>query len=326
VVFKGAIPVGIVIEPTTDRGRRLLALSQRLRVLHSELADQNEEMRSEQLRDEIQRALAAIASGEREEFLVALMEQFPTWADGNALPAPVRAAPVAAAPAVEIKDPKILAEKLIENSKGLSDGDRLALAERLGAAGFAVIKFKEAPAVNQGGGLPAAQVNEFKKVVGMSADANVDPARLLETASLLAEFTLKLEPWACSYWRDLAPEAKNAIYQTLNKDLARFAGGDDKLTKEAMAKSVYKLRSLVSLLMKGVMEAGKQFARDHLGRYSLEAIGSSAAKGGAFKSQAVCNWEQYIKLMEGVDGPAIEKRLKQVIAKDVDTGLSQVIR
>jgi hypothetical protein len=281
-------------------------------------------MRSEQLRDEVQRALASLPPNEREGFLTALLEQFPTWADGQAAPAPVKSASAAAPVAVEIKDPKVLAEKLIEHSKGLSDGERLAIADRLGAAGFAVIKIKEAPA--SAGGLPTVQLNEFKKVVGIPADANVDPARLVEVASLLAEFTLKLEPWACSYWRDLAPEAKNSIYQTLNKDLPRYASGDEKLNKEAMAKSIYKLRSLVSLLMKGVMEAGKQFARDHLGRYSLEAIGGSAQKGGAFKSQAVCNWEQYVKLMEGVDGGAIEKRLKQVIAKDVDTGLSQVIR
>jgi hypothetical protein len=313
-----------VIEPTTDKGRRLLALSQRLRVLHTELADQAGDMRAEQLRDEVQRALSGLPPNEREPFLTDLLEQFPTWANGQAAPVAPAPAKTVTVAAPEVKDPKVLADKLIENSKGLSDSDRLAIADRLGAAGFAVIKIKEAPA--SAGGLPTVQLNEFKKVIGIPADGNVDPARLVEVASLLAEFTLKLEPWACSYWRDLAPEAKNSIYQTLNKDLAKYTSGDAGLNKEAMAKNIYKLRSLVSLLMKGVMEAGKQFARDHLGRYSLEAVGSSAQKGGAFKSQAVCNWEQYVKLMEGVDGAAIEKRLKQVIAKDVDTGLSQVIR
>jgi hypothetical protein len=180
---------------------------------------------------------------------------------------------------------------------------------------------KEAP-----GGLPTAQITEFKKAVGLPAETEVDAARVVEIASLLAEFTLKLEPWACSYWRDLAPDAKNNIYQVLNKDLPKYAaGGDEKLTKEAMHKSVYKLRSLVSLLMKGVMEAGKQFSRDHLMRYSLDAIKEAAPKE-TFKSDEYRCWKQYERLMEGVDGPAIEKRLKQVIAKDVDTGLSQVIR
>src|SRR2546421_4526735 len=43
---------GTLFEPTTDQGRRLAALSHRLRVLHTELADQSQDMRSEQLRDE----------------------------------------------------------------------------------------------------------------------------------------------------------------------------------------------------------------------------------------------------------------------------------
>jgi hypothetical protein len=310
-----------VIEPTSERGRKLAALSARLRVLHSELADQPAEIRAEQLRDEVQRATASIAPGEREAFLTGLLEQFPTWADGGPSAAPSPApATAAAAPPPEIKDPKVLAEKLIENSHNLSDAERADIASRLAGAGFSLVQVKEAP-----GGLPTAQVTEFKKVVGLPPETEVNPVRLVEIASLLAEFTLKLEPWACSYWRDLAPDAKNQIYQILNKDLPRYVAGDDKLTKEGMHKNVYKLRSLVSLLMKGVIEAGKQFSRDHLARYSIEAI-REAAPRETFKSDEYRCWKQYERLMEGVDAAAIEKRLKQVIARDVDAGLSQVIR
>ncbi len=311
-----------MIEPTSERGKKLAALSARLRVLHCELADQPGEMRSEQLRDEVQRAVSAIGPGERESFLTELLEQFPAFADGAAKAAPAPAPVAAAAPAPEVKDPRVLAEKLIENSRALSDGERAAIAAKLAAAGFSVVQVqvKEAP-----GGLPTAQIAEFKKVVGLPAETEVNAARVVEVATLLAEFTLKLEPWACSYWRDLAPDAKNNVYQVLNKDLPRFAAGDEKVGKEAMHKTVYKLRSLVSLLMKGVMEAGKQFSRDHLSRYSLDAI-KEAAPRETFKSDEYRCWKQYERLMEGVDAAAIEKRLKQVIAKDVDTGLSQVIR
>jgi len=314
-----------LIEPTTDRGRRLAALSQRLRVLHTELADQSAEMRSEQLRDEVQRAVSTVSPHEREQFLGELLQRFPTWSSGGGVPGPAARAGPAGAPA--IKDPKELAEKLIELGRGMSDSERGAIAARLSAAGFSVVieKVVREQAHASGGGLPVQQVNEFKKVIGLAPDAEVHPARLVEAASLMAEFMLKLEPWACSYWRDLAPEAKNTIYQTLNKDLAKFVAGDEKLNKEAMAKSVYKLRSLVSLLMKGVIEAGKQFARDHMGRYAADAIREAAPKE-TFKSDEYRCWKQYERLMEGVDAAAIEKRLKQVIAKDVDMGLSQVIR
>ena len=175
------------------------------------------------------------------------------------------------------------------------------------------------------GGLPAAELAELKKALQMSQDQDIRPGRVVEMASVLAEFVLKLEPWACTYWRDLAPDAKNSVFQTLNKELPRFVGGDEKVTKEVMQKSAYRLRSLVSLLMKGVMEAGRQFSRDHLTKYSMDAI-KQAAPREMFKADEYRYWKQYERLMEGVDGASIEIRLKQVIAKDVDAGLSQVIR
>jgi hypothetical protein len=44
------------------------------------------------------------------------------------------------------------------------------------------------------------------------------------------------------------------------------------------------------------------------------------------KNQAVSAWEQYKKLMADMDAAAMEKRLTAVIAKDVDTALSGVVR
>lgn len=308
-----------MIEPTSERGKRLAALSARLRVLHSELAGQDAELRSEQLQDEVKRAISGLSPNEREPFLLALMEQFPSWSEGLA-PAPPPPAPVAGPAVVEIKDPKVLVDKLIENSRFLSDADRAMITQKLAGAGFAVVQVKESA-----GGLPAAEMAEFKKVLQIPADQDVSAGRVVETASILAEFLLKLEPWACTYWRDLAPDAKNTVFQTMNKELPRFVGGDEKATKEALQKSAYRLRSLVSLLMKGVMEAGRQFSRDHLTKYSLDAIKQSAPRE-MFKADEYRFWKQYERLMEGVDGSSIELRLKQVIAKDVDAGLSQVIR
>jgi hypothetical protein len=311
---------GRVIEPTSERGKRLAALSARLRVLHSELSGQDAELRSEQLQDEVKRAISGLAPNEREPFLLALMEQFPSWTEGmKAAPAPAPAASPVAAP-VEVKDPKVLADKLVENSRFLSDTERAAITQRLASAGFAVVQVKESP-----GGLPSAAVADLKKVLQVPPDQEVSAGRVVEMAAVLAEFLLKLEPWACTYWRDLAPDAKVTVFQTLNKDLPKFVCGDEKMTKEAVQKGAYKLRSLVSLLMRSSTEAGKQFARDHLAKYSLDAI-KQAAPREMFKADEYRFWKQYERLMDGVDASSIEVRMKQVIAKDVDAGLSQVIR
>lgn len=330
-----------LIEVTSERGRRLAGLSQRLRVLHAQMAEQPDDMRAEQLRDAVQREVSALPPNDREGFLKDLLTQFPTWATAGGGSAP--AAPRVVAPS-EPKDPRSIAERLIEACKGLSEGDRSAIAARLSAAGLVLkeivhVAAKDpahreptprepapAPAASLTPVSPGAAATEFRKAVGLGADATLDQARTLEVAAMMAEFTLKLEPWACTYWRDVAPDAKNSVYQSLNKDLAKYVSGDEKTTKAQVANNMYNLRSLISLLMKGVVEASKQFARDHLQRFSVDEIRKAAGPGSLMTSEGIKCWQQYMKQMEGVDAPSIEKRLKALLAKDVDAGLSQVIK
>lgn len=326
-----------LIDPSSERGKKLVGLSQRLRVLHAELSDQAEDMRAEQLRDEVQRVSAGLPPQDREGFLKDLLLHFPTWSsvhgDGGA-PAPRAASP-------DPRDPKALADRLIEVSKSLSEAERQQIGAKLKAAGLggpatpapaAAPAAAPAPvAAPVAASAPAASVpsgagGDVRKILGMPADAPLDGARLADVAAILAEFTLKLEPWACTYWRDVAPEAKNPVYQVLNKDLAKFLMGDEKVNKEAVARHAYRLRSLISLLMKGVTEASKQFARDHMARFSIDEIGKIAGPGSLMTSKDVLCWKQYVRQMEGVDAAAIEKRLKALMAKDVDAGLSQVIK
>lgn len=346
-----------VFEPTSDRGRRIAALGQQLRVLHNELVDQSADMRAEQLRDRVQRELSGLPPHEREAFLHDLMLEFPVWSEGAAPApaAPVRTTPVAPA---EIKDPGVLADQLIALCKGMGEAERAGVAAKLARAGLSlneggggggsggggggggggvevreVIKevVREVPTL---AGLPEAAMADLKKMLGVPADGTIRADRIVEMCTLLAEFTIKLEPWACAYWQDIGKEAKVQIFRTLSKDrpnerqgsLARFAEGDAAVTKENLAKDFLKLRSLVSLLLKGVMDAGKQFGKDHMTKFAVDAVQSSAEKGTFTESQAAKNWKQYVKLMDGVDAATMEKRLKNLIAKDVDTQLSQVIR
>lgn len=286
----------------------------------------------------MQREISILAPQERDGFLAELMEQFPTWSAGGGSDSAGRVeAPV--------KDPRGLAEKLIEACRGLSEGERGAIVARLAAGGLMQVQQVQkeatpevrskptyvgesvaAPAVSAAPVSASAAANELRKAIGVMPEAPLDQGRVLEMAAILAEFTLRLEPWACTYWKDIAPDAKATVFQTLNKDLARYATGDEKITKLQLSNNVYNLRSLISLLMKGVVEAGKQFARDHLQRFSVEEIRKAAGPGSLVTSEDVKCWRQYVKLMEGTDPAAIERRLKQLLAKDVDAGLGQVLR
>lgn len=326
------------MEPTTERGKRLAGLAAQLRELHAALADENGEMRSEQLRDRVMREVNHLPSHEREGFLAELLGHFPVWSDGGGGAERNGTAPsVPAEPATA----SALADKLIAMCKTLSGAQRSEVVLKLADAGLAagggevreVVKevVREVPGA---GGLPAAAVNELKKMLGVPPEGTVSAERVVDLAMLLSEFTIKLEPWACSYWKEIAPDAKTQIFRVLSKErpnerqgsLAKFVEGDGAVNKDTIARDILKLRSLVSLLLKGVLDAGKQFGKDHVARFSVEAVQSAAERGTFTESQAAKNWKQYVKLMEGYDAAAMEKRLKQLIAKDVDNGLAQVIR
>ncbi|MFZ2873552.1 MAG: hypothetical protein WAZ94_03630 [Phycisphaerales bacterium] len=322
-----------MIEPTSETGRKAMTLANRLRVLYAELSDQTGDMRGEQLRDEVQRALSSLQPSAREPFLQELVRQFPLWSASDRDPAPAapRAAPVpTSAPASsESRDPKSVAEKLIEVTKGLGEAEKQQIAARLSVAGLLPRPTASAAApvaAGPSGTVSASGAADLRKHLGMPADAPIDAGKAVELAAVLAEFVLKLEPYACMFWKDIAPDAKNQVYQTLNRDLGKFMSGDEKATKEAVAKGVFNLRSLVSLLLKGVSDAGKHFSRDHISRFSVDEITKAAGPGTLMTSKDVLCWKQYVRQMEGVDAASLEKRLKSVIAKDVDAGLSQVIK
>lgn len=325
-----------MIEPATDRARRVAALSQRLRLLHAELAEQPADMRSEQLHDEVQRALSGMSPHEREPFLTELMEAFPAWGGNGPVVAAVR--PVSAKATAVPTDPTQLADLLINATINLSDAEKSKIKDRLKVGGLVEevkpsgISVAIAGAVASGGPGAAVAVSggvlgELKRAAGITTDsAAIDGTKAAEVAAVLVEFVLKLEPWACQYWQNLSPDAKNGVPQSLNKDIPKFLTGDQTVTKEVLAKNVYKLRSLVSLLMRSVLEAGKQFGRDHVQKFAVPEIEKQAGPGTIMKPAAVKCWEQYVKMMEGVDAAAFEKRLKTLIAKDVDAALSQVIK
>ncbi len=315
-----------MIDPTSDTGKRLASLSARLRVLHSELASESEDIRHEQIRDEVQRVLATLQPGEREPFLKSLMEQFPVWNDGVVAQSASQPVVRSAAPAPEIKDPRVLAERLAEASRGLNPAERADIVTRLATAGL--VQERQVVVAGGGGGDagPAASAQELRKVLGLGQDAEVLASRASELAVMLTEFVVKLEPWAVQYWRDVAPDAKVQVYQVLQKEMSKFLAGDASVNREALGKSLFRLRSLVSLLRKGVVESGRQFSRDHLSRFSVDAIRGQAGSGSLLESADVKCWKQYVRQMEGVDAASMEKRLKGLLAQDVDAGMSQVVR
>jgi hypothetical protein len=316
-----------VIEPGTDRGRKLAGLVASLKVTRAQLAEADGGLRSEQLRDVVQGTVSQIPMQEREAFLRELMDAFPTWSSAG--PSTPVATP--GKNAADLKDPTVLVGKLVELAKGMTDSQKSAVAGVLATAGLSVKETiretVKVPVPGSGGALPEATQAEIRKLLKLAPDAPISAERLAEVSAMLVDFTLRLEQWGCSYWRSIAPEARTQLFQVLERDLAKFLAGDEKTTRDVVGDSVHNVRSLVSLLMKSAGDAGKQFSRDHVSRFAVQEIEREAStQAGVFKSMPVVAWEIYKRMMADMSAESMDKRFAGLIAKDVDAALGGVVR
>lgn len=80
---------------------------------------------------------------------------------------------------------------------------------------------------------PGQPLTELKRALGVPGDANLDGVRVVELALVPTQFVVKLEPWACQYWKDIAPDSRTEVPPTVARTLGKFAmGGDDKANKD----------------------------------------------------------------------------------------------
>lgn len=323
-----------MVEPTTERGKRVAALSQRLRVLHTELASEPLELRHEQLRDEVQRVVSGVQPHERERFLQELVAEFPVWSSGGApLPsASTTANTVMMKIEPETTDPKELAEKLAAACKGLPEAERAKIEAGLRARGIVKQEVPTAAPVMEsrgGGSMPAAETAFLKKLLGLPPDATIDEDRASAICPIGADFVIKgVEGPACAFWSQLCSSVsfntKFPMAQILRKDFERFVTGDEKMTREVLDRDVFKLKALVAAILLAFQRAAEQYARDNAAKFAPSEIQRAVGQGGLFGNQDARCWQMYVEMMKNVDKSSIERRIRELTAKEIEAWLEGI--
>ncbi len=311
----------------------MAALASRLRVLHTELSGEDPTLRQEQLRDEVNRAVAAIQPHERERFLHDLLVEFPTWASECGIPAPSKREVEERVIVEEVRDPAELVRRLMEASRSMSDADKAKVAEKLASVGLAKREVSAAPAAapvsapssGSGAGLPDSAVVALRRVVGAPADASFGTDRLGDLMVIATDYLIRVEMMSTMFARDIGVDGKYATFvqQTLKKDAERFLSGDGKVSKEALQKSEANNRVLIAAVVRAVRRAGEQFASDHMARFAPEEI-DKAVGAAAFGRAGKC-WDAYSAMMKTVDKASMAKRIQELVKKEVEAWLDQFI-
>jgi len=300
------------------------ALSQRLRVLHSELTTETLELRYEQLRDEVQRVVSTLQPHERERFLQELMAEFPVWSAGGApLPsAPSTSATVMIQAAPEITDPKVLMEKLAAACKGLPENDRARIEGGLRSKG--VVKQDVAMAAGDSGGAPSeGELTALRALLGLPAEAKLDAERAATLGPIGAEFLIKgVEGVACAYWSQLCSSAafttKFSMAQVLKRDIEKLLAGDPKVGPKDVERNVNRLRALFGAMVLAFKNAPEQVAREHMNKFAPSEIQKAVGQGGFFGNQDARCWQMYVEMMKNVDKASMERKVRALIAQDIE--------
>jgi DNA primase len=292
----------------TDKTVQLVAAtSNRLRLVQVDFADQGPDVRREYLSEEIERALSAVVPDQRQPFLAALMEQFPSWDARVELQ--LRKDDTterSLTDARELQDPNFLVARLIDCAAKLGGGERKVLVERLKEAGLASITE---------GAWPAEAEAALRQELRLPGE-HVDPARTLQLVGMASDFALRLDQLVWGAWQKVSPKSTVRRDKPLQQTLKAFITGSQDVPRGQVATDLEKLRQLIASLISSVGQAGRQFASRHLARFSpseIEALASMEG-GGFLVSKDVKCWKKYKELADAMTEVAIENEITETIA------------
>jgi hypothetical protein len=274
----------------------------RLWMLQTSFADDPPETRREYLVEEIERSLKEVAESRREEYLAALMDRFPgpeRFEFAAAVPPPQTEAPK--------RTPLQLVQELIAQIPQLPSETRVAIAQRLQAAGLLIPQSK-------GIELPAELIGK----IGMTPDEPVDEERLAKVFAALFEMVVMLDHLIWSVWKNIAPKSalrRDTDTANLRRTIGRCLAGDREVATLQVTQILDKTRQLTAGLLSALGPAGETYARKHLEKFAPEKIRTSIeSKSPGFLGniEQKC-WRRYLELAGDLSGPVVEKQMVDAI-------------
>jgi hypothetical protein len=277
-------------------------------LIQSDLADEPAEARREHLADVVERAVAKLSPAERETFLTELEGAFPSWDANVQIAEGPQAQPVKSAmDEKELRDPSFLVARLAELAPSLTDVQRRLLTDRLREAGLAPKP--------TGPAWPDDAAEKFRARI-QAKSADLDAGRVLETATILAEFATSLDQLIWNTWKTVAPRSALRRPAALAQTMGRFVSGDAEVGRGQVAQDTERLRQLTAALVSAVSQVGRQFAQSLVARLSPTEITALAnmEAGGLLVSKEVKCWRKYVELAGSLDETAIEQEIMQALA------------
>jgi hypothetical protein len=293
---------------------RIMAASNRLRVVQADFADEEVSVRKDFLLEEIERALATVVPDQRREFLEQLQDRFPSWDLDQAKPAKPAAAVQQGVDPKQLKDWKFLVAKLTELAPSMSADDRNAIGEELRTAGLVT-----EPAEGGGEWTPPPAALALKLKMGLAPYQQLSPNRVVELVDILWDILKNLDQVAWETWKQISPQSTTRRgAMTLPQVMSKFLAGDPEVPKSAATLEIGRLRKLLAAMISTVGQVGRQFAQEFCGQFNpsqIEDVVKAQGGAGMFGNVKGRYWDQYVKMSPACDQTAIEHAIITLFAK-----------
>lgn len=281
----------------------------RLRLIQVDFANDSEQTRRDYLHEEIERVLKTVLPELRPVFLEELKGRFP---GGYLGPPTVETAPVQdhgeSDGGGRAMDPERAVGFLLDMAAELTADQKESMAARLREAGFST------GTTSHDGAGPMSE--DLRTKLQLGEGPAVEAHRLEALAVYLTEFVFKLEPLVWNTWRTLAPRSSVQPPRGLRKTVGQFLADDSPALDQKVERELKMLQRLMASIITAVGGVGKQFAQNHLSRYSPSEISAliRMERGGMLVSHEVKCWRKYSELMEALTEDSMEMELRKAIA------------
>jgi hypothetical protein len=281
-------------------------------MIQVDFADESEQVRQDYLCEEIERALKTVLPDERSGFLEGVKSRF-------SLAGIFSEPPTSDKPETKrrstvdkdmLDDPEFLVELLVKLFPELSAQSKDSVITGLQEGGIGL---------QSSGNYSEESLQQLQTTLQPDNAADLEAARIIALAGVLADFAVKLEPLVWNTWRNLSPHSNIRPSGNIKDIVKKFACADDGVTQEQVSEKFLELHQIITAMITAVGRAGDQFARHYLSKYSpseISALVRLEPKGVLVSHDVKC-WRKYQELASELTEALIEAQIREAIVECV---------
>lgn len=282
-------------------------VAKRLKIIQSNWAEEDLEVRQDYIRQEVSRSLERVSSSDRPAHLKALQRYFPARETPQTMVVKETAKPLT------LDDSCSTFISLLRTA----DEDQKAMVmKRLEAAGV-VVGDREDSSGSDDEMLDLGP--DVIRRLRLKPGSQINSARVLKLLVHLLDAVLSIDDLVWNLWMKIAPNSsiKRKHRADLRTQIGAYLTNSPEISFSDVSESMDMSRRVNTSLLGALGPLGRNFAARHSAKFSPAAIEEAVdleGGGGFLKAKAVQCWQKYVDLASDMDETAVNQLLNEQLS------------